>query len=180
MNWLGKNSVRSEMSLFNIQDKEVVWPLKSNLIRRGLINHTFGNVRRDKYGRSKCHQGWDLKARVSTPIYSIANSEVVYIRKAGAYGLQICLFFWFRQQRFYVFYAHLQSVTVDEGESVSIGQHIGFTGKSGNASRLHFQEDEHLHFEIRTRPYCSTGLTGRLSPIRVYGRCPLKSPITQI
>ena len=36
---------------------QLAWPLQRNIIRRQLLNHTFGKVRN---GGTKDHQGWDL------------------------------------------------------------------------------------------------------------------------
>lgn len=33
------------------------WPLKSNIIRRNSLNHTFGMVRKDAKGNPRAHQG---------------------------------------------------------------------------------------------------------------------------
>lgn len=151
----------------------ITWPLLNNKIRKESLHNTFGMVRKHKNGTPKPHQGWDLYASVGTPLFAIGSGKVAFIQNKGDYGLQICHSFQFRGRELYAFYAHLLSVTLTKDQTVQIDQQIGFTGVSGNASN--FKGDEqHLHFEIRERPILSTGLAGRWSPLRVYGRCPLK------
>jgi len=62
------------------------------------------------------------------------------------------------------------------GAPVKMGELIGRTGDTGNARGLP-KADEHLHFEIRTMPRLGKGLEGRVSPIEVFGVCPLWKPI---
>lgn len=61
-------------------------------------------------------------------------------------------------------YAHLQSVTVNEGEYVHQGQVIGTAGATGNAAR----EGPQVHFEVRlgafTCPACSPSTRFRPTP----------------
>jgi murein DD-endopeptidase MepM/ murein hydrolase activator NlpD len=154
----------------------VTWPLVSNVIRKHSLSNTFGMVRHYANGIPKPHQGWDLEAAVGTPLYAIADGKVVFMHNGGDYGLQLCQSFEFHGHMRYAFYAHLQHVNVHAGDKVTLDEMIGKTGKSGNASNLPADED-HLHFEIRTHAHCGLGLSGRVSPIVVYGHCPLNTPI---
>ncbi len=158
--------------------QDIAWPLKNNRIRRGLVNHTFGMVRRNKDGSKRPHQGWDLVAVPGTPAYAISDGVVEYVRDSGAYGKQLCLAFQYSGKRYFAFYAHLQGVNVQKGDAVARGEHIALTGRSGNAGSLPL-EDQHLHFEIRTVAYAGRGLTGRVSPLGIYGQCPLKTSVVQ-
>jgi murein DD-endopeptidase MepM/ murein hydrolase activator NlpD len=134
-------------------------------------------VRKKADGTPKPHQGWDLEARVGTVAYAIADGKIVFVRNAGEYGLQVCLSFRFQDKTYYAFYAHLNEILVAAaGQSVKRGQPIGTCGRTGTASKLP-PDEEHLHFEIRTTPYCGFGLTGRISPLALYGICPLHVPI---
>ena len=56
------------------------------------------------------------------------------------------------------------------------GEQLGLTGNTGNAAGMR-DEDQHLHFEIRTVPLPGRGLSGRYSPLVVFGRCPLDQAI---
>jgi len=153
----------------------VTWPLKINVIRGGSLGNTFGKVRKYANGQPKPHQGWDFKAAIGTDAYAIADGTVEFVVNKGDYGRQMCMSFNFNGQKLYAFYAHMQDIYVNTGNLVK-GQLIGKTGKSGNASKLPISE-EHLHFEIRTQASCGLGLKGRVSPIKIYGTCPLNKPV---
>jgi murein DD-endopeptidase MepM/ murein hydrolase activator NlpD len=153
------------------------WPLDENFIRRGLENHTYGPVRN---GGKRNHQGWDFYAEPGTPCFAIADGTVVKIRNVGDYGLQVIIRFDFKldgkPSKLFAFYAHLSRADVKEGQSVKLGQQVGLTGNSGNASTMR-GKDQHLHFEIRTTAITGRGLDGRMSPLRVLGHCPLQAPV---
>ena len=55
------------------------------------------------------------------------------------------------------------AINVSVDESVTEGQVIAKSGITGNASDLKGQ-DQHLHFELRSRPENIKGLTGKLDP----------------
>jgi len=151
------------------------WPLRSNYIRRGLTNHTYGKVRDNN---TKNHQGWDLYAVEGTPCYAIGAGKVVATNEQdnGDYGLTVVIELSdvkVNNQKIYAFYAHLKSITVTNGDEVKLGDEIGETGLTGNAKDMK-GDDQHLHFEIRTaNPPGGRGLTGRLDPKDLYSETPL-------
>jgi len=155
------------------------WPLARNLIRRGSIRHTFGNVRRNADGSLRPHQGWDFEAAIGTPIHAIADGHVVMVRDQGDYGKQVVLAFDVdfdgdgRKDRLFAVYAHLSAIDVEPRQAVARGKLLGLTGDSGNARGMPLA-DQHLHFEIRTQPVAGRGLSGRLTPLVVFGVCPLR------
>jgi peptidoglycan LD-endopeptidase LytH len=154
----------------------VTWPLATNVIRKRKVSNTFGMVRRRANGTMKPHQGWDFEAAVGTPVYAIADGKVEFVTQGGDYGVQVCLSFLAGGQARYAFYAHLKDVYVKAGQAVKLDDPIGTTGKTGNASNLPADED-HLHFEIRKKVYLGKGLAGRVSPLSVFGVCPLNTPV---
>ena len=152
----------------------VDWPLAANTIRRGSLSNTFGMVRKHTDGTPKPHQGWDFSAHIGTDTFAIADGKIVFVtHNQGDYGTQVCMEFPFGETNLYAFYAHLKSVFVHKGQKVSKGQRIARTGDTGNAHGMP-KADEHLHFEIRIHAILGQGLGGRLSPIKVFGICPLK------
>lgn len=155
---------------------EIFWPLQRNVIRRRSANNTFGMVRKYADGSDKPHQGWDFEAPLQTPVYAIAAGKVAFVRDHGDYGLQLCLRFDFNGQTLYAFYAHLSKVHVLEGASVEGHDLIAASGESGNAMGMALA-DQHLHLEIRTAPSPGSGLQDRLSPLQVFGKCPLHEAI---
>jgi len=154
----------------------VTWPLEWNVIRRNSVSNTFGMVRNYANGTPKPHQGWDFSAAVGTPAFAIADGKVIFVHNGGDYGRQLCMSFSADGKHYYAFYAHMKSISVLANQTVKKDAFLGHTGKTGNASNLAAIED-HLHFEIRTKAYCGTGLTGRVSPLKVFGVCPLHDPI---
>ncbi|WP_346286145.1 M23 family metallopeptidase [Zoogloea sp.] len=154
----------------------IFWPLQSNIIRQNSVSNTFGMVRKYASGAPKPHQGWDFSATVQTPVFSIAEGSVAFVRDKGDYGLQLCLEFDFDGTTLYAFYAHLYKVHVAEGDSIQANQLVAASGESGNAQGMAVA-DQHLHFEIRTKAYAGLGLADRLSPAHVFGRCPLHQVI---
>lgn len=146
----------------------VRWPLRHNKIRRGLVNHTFGMVRN---GGTRAHQGWDLYAEPGTPCFAIADGEIVFAEDRGAFGNLVVLKFCFRGATRYAAYAHLSTLTVTKDQIVPMGQLLGDTGNTGNATSM-TGDDQHLHFEIRTLPMPGLGLGGRICPSEVYGEVP--------
>ena len=154
----------------------VRWPLESNVIRRNSLSNTFGKVRKYADGSPKSHQGWDFFAVPGTPCYAIEAGKVEYCGQKGDFGLMIVHSFTFGGTTYYAAYAHLDSSEVSKNETIEKGRRIGTTGKSGNAANLP-ADDMHLHFETRTTAMPGLGLAGRVSPIKIYGVCPLVTPV---
>ncbi|MBB3035365.1 M23 family metallopeptidase [Alteriqipengyuania lutimaris] len=161
---------------------KIGWPLASNRIRRGSLNHTFGMVRRNRDGSRRPHQGWDFEAPEGQRCFAIADGTIERIRNAGAYGKHVILRFAFdfdddgEPDTLYAVYCHLSRIDVRSGQKVQRGHQLGLTGNTGNARGM-AGVDQHLHFEIRTRPITGRGLAGRFSPMVVFGQCPLGEPV---
>jgi murein DD-endopeptidase MepM/ murein hydrolase activator NlpD len=151
----------------------VGWPLRRNVIRGNIRNHTFGKVRN---GGTKPHQGWDMLAPIGTECFAIADGKIHDVYESSAYGDVIELSFSFKNQKLFAAYAHLSKVNVAKGQAVKKGQVIGLTGDSGNAANLN-RSEMHLHFEIRTQSRPGLGLGGRMDPTTVFGTCPLKDAV---
>lgn len=64
-------------------------------------------------------------------------------------------------QIYYLFYAHLSSITVNINDKILAGQIIGYSGNSGNAAAT---KNPHLHFEIRDNANAPKGLSCRINP----------------
>lgn len=155
---------------------QVNWPLFTNVIRKNKLSNTFGMVRKYANGSPKPHQGWDFSAVPGTPCYAIADGKAEFTANQGDYGRQICMSFELNGEKLFAFYAHMQKVDVVAGQVVTMNQLIGLTGKTGNASNL-ANDEQHLHFEIRKVAVCGLGLANRISPIKVFGICPLNDAV---
>ncbi|MGW4034291.1 M23 family metallopeptidase [Streptomyces sp. NPDC004838] len=89
------------------------------------------------------HTGVDFTASTGTSIRSVGPGTVVSAGWSGAYGNEVVIR---HTDGKYSQYAHLSSLSVSSGQSVSGGQQIGRAGSTGNST------GPHLHFEVRTGP----------------------------
>ena len=159
------------------KNNPITWPLLSNEIRRNSESNTFGMVRVNSDKSPRPHQGWDFYAEAGTPCFAISASKIIHVESRGALGLMIVLAI--ADTGKYAAYCHLSSSGVSVGDIVGLGQQIGTTGNSGNAVSM-LGKDQHLHFEIRNRPITGTGLSDRVSPLEVFGMCPIHAPVLSL
>jgi murein DD-endopeptidase MepM/ murein hydrolase activator NlpD len=102
-----------------------------------VVTNSFGASRG---GGSRRHQGNDIMADHGTPIVAVVSGRVTRTGNGGLGGKSVYLFG--NGVEFY--YAHLSSISVGAGQSVSAGQRLGANGDTGNARG----GAPHLHFEI--------------------------------
>ncbi|MFF8828466.1 peptidoglycan DD-metalloendopeptidase family protein [Streptomyces sp. NPDC015131] len=89
------------------------------------------------------HTGVDFSASSGTPVKAVGAGTVVSAGWSGSYGNEVVIK---HEDGNYSQYAHLSSLAVSSGQTVSGGQQIGLSGSTGNST------GPHLHFEIRTSP----------------------------
>ncbi|KOV52639.1 peptidase [Streptomyces sp. AS58] len=89
------------------------------------------------------HTGVDFVTPTGTPLKAVGAGTVVSAGWAGAYGNQVVIRL---ADGYYAQYAHLSSLSVSSGQTVTAGQQVGYSGATGNVT------GPHLHFEIRTTP----------------------------
>lgn len=87
----------------------------------------------------KLHGGVDFRAQKHTPIVATANGTVTLAKEEGKWGNLIIIS---HGSTYTTKYAHLESIQVEEGASVTIGQTIGTVGSTGLST------GPHLHYEI--------------------------------
>ena len=126
-------------------------PVKNPRIRCNKASNLYGPVRHYADGSIRWHRGFDYYAPKGTPVYSVGNGVVSLIQNHPDYGMCVLITHKRPKAIYYSFYAHLSSISVKYGESVKKGSVLGKSGVTGNAYNLRGQE-EHLHFEYRTRP----------------------------
>ncbi|MEV5524184.1 peptidoglycan DD-metalloendopeptidase family protein [Streptomyces pseudogriseolus] len=89
------------------------------------------------------HTGADFVVPTGTSLKAVGAGTVVSAGWGGAYGNQVVIQL---SDGHYAQYAHLSSLSVSAGQTVSAGQEVGLSGATGNVT------GPHLHFEIRTTP----------------------------
>ncbi|MFJ6071329.1 peptidoglycan DD-metalloendopeptidase family protein [Streptomyces sp. NPDC093065] len=89
------------------------------------------------------HTGTDFVVPTGTSLKAVGAGTVVSAGWGGAYGNQVVIKL---DEGHYAQYAHLSSLSVSAGQSVTAGQQVGLSGATGNVT------GPHLHFEIRTTP----------------------------
>jgi murein DD-endopeptidase MepM/ murein hydrolase activator NlpD len=88
------------------------------------------------------HHGVDLVVPEGTPVRAMAPGRVVYAGWMGGYGNTILLD---HGRGTATLYAHLSTLQVQPGQTVSSRDVIALSGSTGNA------RGAHLHFEVRRR-----------------------------
>ncbi len=110
------------------------WPVKGKVISK------FGTVIHEKYGTKTKNNGIDIKAKIGTPVYSVASGTVIYADRFLGYGNMILID---HGGGYYTMYAHLKDIMVDVNDYVTTYEQIGTVGETGSLS------GSILHFEIR-------------------------------
>jgi murein DD-endopeptidase MepM/ murein hydrolase activator NlpD len=86
------------------------------------------------------HVGIDLAAADGAPVRATADAVVEQRGDDGQYGRFLLMK---HGQGYESYYGHLQDWNVDKGDTVQVGQTIGWVGTTGKTTA------PHLHFEIR-------------------------------
>lgn len=87
----------------------------------------------------KLHKGIDIARPSNRTIKAADNGKVVSAGWDGGYGNKIVID---HQNGYKTIYAHLSSINVSVGQTVTKGTKIGIMGSTGNSTGIH------LHFEI--------------------------------
>ncbi len=101
---------------------------------------SFWGANRD--GGARSHEGVDIFAKRGTPVVAAVDGRVSRTGNSGLGGKQV----WLRDGLLgnSLYYAHLDSIMVESGTSVKIGDTLGTVGNTGNAEG----GAHHLHFGI--------------------------------
>jgi murein DD-endopeptidase MepM/ murein hydrolase activator NlpD len=105
----------------------------------GAITNDFGLMRSINGGPYYPHSGTDIANNTGTPIAAAATGVVALARPMYLYGNVVVV-----DHGAGVFsgYNHLNGISVAEGQSVTIGDLVGFMGETG------FVSGPHLHWEV--------------------------------
>jgi murein DD-endopeptidase MepM/ murein hydrolase activator NlpD len=98
----------------------------------------------DRDGGSRSHEGIDIFAKKRTPAIAIAEGRVTRVNENDLGGKVV--FMRPTGKNYSLYYAHLDSQIVKEGQLVKPGDVVGLIGNTGNARTT----PPHLHFGIYT------------------------------
>ena len=87
------------------------------------------------------HTGLDFAAPTGTPLKAVHGGTVKSAGWSGSYGYRVVLEM---SDGTEIWYAHMSSMTVSAGQSVTTGETIGRVGATGNVTGAH------LHMEVHT------------------------------
>ena len=91
-----------------------------------------------RWGR--IHEGIDIAGAHGAPIHSAESGRVDYAGWIGGYGNTVIVD---HGGGMSTLYAHMHGFAVEAGQTVSIGQEVGYVGNTG------LSQGPHLHFEVR-------------------------------
>lgn len=105
----------------------------------GRLTSGFGNRTDPFTGRRSFHNGVDWANAPGTPVVASMAGRVVDIGRNPVYGNYVIIQ---HPENFQSLYAHLQTITVNQGQYVSQRQRIGAMGNTGRST------GSHLHFSL--------------------------------
>lgn len=114
-------------------------PLVQPLNQGYRISSSFGGRRDPFTGRWTAHNGVDMAVAAGTPAHTTGPGTVVFTGWAGGYGWMVEVDHGMGVR---TRYAHLQSIAVEKGAKLTVGDKVGLVGSSGRSS------GPHLHYEI--------------------------------
>lgn len=143
----------NKVSQTPIEEKVVKEPIKqivckgtkSELASRGsggrFMWPTTGNISSPFGQRGRgFHTGIDIAKNSGATVKAANSGTVTFAGRSGGYGNLVIIN---HGGGFQTYYAHLSSIKVSKGQSVSKGQNVGNVGSTGRST------GPHLHFEVR-------------------------------
>lgn len=133
----GFGSASSLTNWVSLADAPTLWPVT------GRITSSFGeriDPFADDSAEGEFHPGIDIAAPVGTAIHATGDGVVVAAGWGTGYGREVILN---HGHGVTTLYAHMASIAVIPGQTVSRGQIIGYVGLSGRSTGAH------LHYEVR-------------------------------
>lgn len=128
-----------EYTLTIVAGPSLAFPISSK-VKTSIIS--YWGAGRDNGGRK--HEGIDILAPKYSPAVASSNGVVTRVEENALGGKVI--FLRPDNAEYSLYYAHLDSQIVEQGQRVNTGQVIGLTGNTGNAQFT----VSHLHFGIYT------------------------------
>lgn len=113
-----------------------MWPSASSTY----ITSVYGWRMHPIYHTERFHSGVDIGASAGTDVLAADSGTVSIATYSSSYGNYVVIY---HSSSLSTLYAHMSSLAVSAGDTVSKGQTIGYVGSTGNST------GPHLHFEIR-------------------------------
>lgn len=138
-----KNPAVSQPTVGTVSGGYYMWPSATTY-----ITSPFGPRVHPIYGQLKPHTGVDIGAWYGTEIYAAASGTVslaVVDYSSVGYGTYVAIY---HPNGTTTLYAHMSSLAVSAGQTVTQGQVIGYVGSTGASN------GPHIHFEIRVNGAC--------------------------
>ncbi|MET1247786.1 peptidoglycan DD-metalloendopeptidase family protein [Sporolactobacillus sp. STCC-11] len=104
------------------------------------------------------HPGIDIANSSGTPIHAAADGIVFRAYNSSSYGNCVMISHFINGQLYTTVYAHMSSINVSDGQSVSQGQVIGAMGSTGESF------GSHLHFELYVGSWTPPPHNGAVNP----------------
>ena len=120
----------------------MMWPTYTKY-----LTSTYGPRTNPVTGIFTTHDGVDIGASYGTSIWTAAGGTVVYAGWNGGYGNCVMIN---HGNGYTTLYGHMSQIAVSNGQTVSMGQVVGYVGSTGNST------GPHLHFEIRASSTAQT------------------------
>lgn len=107
------------------------------------------------------HNGVDFRGPVGSSIVAAASGTVITAASGGPYGNHVMISHFLDGKVYTTVYAHMNSLSVHAGQTVSQGQQLGTLGNTGNSTGAH------LHFELHMGgyQYSATGPANAVNPL---------------
>ncbi len=117
-----------------LADAPSLWPIM------GRVTSSFGERTDPLAGEGEFHRGIDIAAPAGTAIHATGDGVVNFAGWSSGYGREVLLN---HGHSITTLYAHMSSIAVIPGQTVTRGQIIGYVGVSGRSTGAH------LHYEVR-------------------------------
>ena len=114
-----------------------IWPCPSSTY----VTSRYGYRTHPIFGDERFHSGIDISANEGATIIAADSGTVSVATYDSSYGNYVTIY---HSNGTYTLYAHMSSLAVSAGQTVSQGDTIGYAGSTGWAT------GPHLHFEIRS------------------------------
>ncbi len=105
------------------------------------ITSGYGNRIHPIFGTERWHSGIDIGAAAGATVIAADSGTVSVATYSSSYGNYVMIY---HSNGTYTLYAHMSSIAVTAGQSVTKGDTIGYVGSTG------WSNGPHLHFEIRS------------------------------